>query len=448
MPSVLNASITCPRCQTPFTARVHDIVDVGREPGLKQALLQGQVNVATCPSCGQTGMLALPFLYHDPDKDLLLIFLPDQLSMKPEERERRIGSLVNKLMDTIPPEKRKAYLFNPQTFMAYDRLIEAILSADGITPEMIEAQRRAVMLIDDLLSARDEPDRLKQLVEEHKEEIDYEFLLLLSSYMEALAQAGNTEQAEAMSDLRDKILALVPMAIPSAGPQGIVDRDQLLEHLINAKNDQELEVIVALNRPIIDYTFFQKLTERIESQESGGQSAEADRLKTLREKLLDVTQRMDKEVQEAQEETVGLIEELLSADDLPSAIAAHRNDLDTLFFFMLANMARQAQQDGDTELVDRLTKLRAQVISFLEEQMPPHVRVINRLLTAAYPEETLELLTSLGEELDAELVAGLREIAEDLEEQHHESAAQKLRQVADQAETILLQMQRPPAQAA
>ncbi len=448
MRSVMNASITCPRCRTAFTTRVHDIVDVGREPGLKQALLQGQVNVATCPSCGQTGMLVLPFLYHDPDKDLLLIFLPDQLSMKPEERERRIGSLVNKLMDTIPPEQRKSYLFNPQTFMTFERLIEAILSADGITPEMIEAQRRAVMLIDDLFAAKDEPDRLKQLVEEHKEEIDYEFLLLLSSYMEALAQAGNTEQAEAMSDLRDKILALVPMAVPSAGPQGVMDRDQLLEHLINAKDDQELEVIVALNRPMIDYIFFQKLTERIESQESGGQSAEAARLKTLREKLLDVTQRMDKEVQKAQEETVGLIEELLSADDLPSAIAAHRNDLDTLFFFMLANMTRQAQQDGDTELVDKLTKLRAQVISFLEEQMPPHVRVINRLLTAAYPEETMELLTSLGEGLDAELVAGLREIAEDLEEQHHEGAAQKLRQVADQAETILLQMQRPPAQAA
>jgi len=448
MPSVLNASITCPRCGTPFTARVHDIVDVGREPGLKQALLQGQLNVATCPSCGQSGLLALPFLYHDPDKDQLLVFLPDQLSMKPEERERRIGSLVNKLIDTIPPEKRKAYLFNPQTLMTFERLIEAILSADGITPEMIEAQRKVVMLIDDLLSAKDEPDRLKQLVEEHKEEIDYEFLLLLSSYLEALAQAGNIEQAEAMSDLRDKILALVPMAIPSAGPQGAVDRDQLLEHLINAKDDQEREVIVALNRPMMDYIFFQTLTERIESQESSGQSAEAARLKALREKLLDLTQRIDREVQKAQEEIADLIAELLSADDLPAAIAAHRDDLDALFFFVLADMASQAQQDGDTELVDKLGNLRAQAISFLEEQMPPHVRVINRLLTAAYPEETMELLASLGDELNGELVAGLREIAEDLEEQRHVSAAQRLRQVADQAETILLQMQRPPAQAA
>ncbi len=49
--------ITCPNCGTPYSAEVHQIIDVGRQPELKQMLLSGQLNVAVCPSCGAGGQL-------------------------------------------------------------------------------------------------------------------------------------------------------------------------------------------------------------------------------------------------------------------------------------------------------------------------------------------------------------------------------------------------------
>jgi hypothetical protein len=52
-----------------------------------------------------------------------------------------------------PPEKRKSYLFRPQTMLTQQRLFETILEADGITPEMIKSQQEKLHLLQQLLGA-------------------------------------------------------------------------------------------------------------------------------------------------------------------------------------------------------------------------------------------------------------------------------------------------------
>ncbi len=54
-------------------------------------------------------------------------------------------------VNAFPAEKRKGYLFNPQTMFTYQTLIDKILEADGITKEMIEAQQKRIGLIQRLL---------------------------------------------------------------------------------------------------------------------------------------------------------------------------------------------------------------------------------------------------------------------------------------------------------
>jgi hypothetical protein len=45
------------------------------------------------------------------------------------------------VVNGLPTEKRKGYLFQPQTMFTYQTLIDKVLEADGITKEMIEAQQ-------------------------------------------------------------------------------------------------------------------------------------------------------------------------------------------------------------------------------------------------------------------------------------------------------------------
>src|SRR5512136_3498137 len=145
--------IACPRCKQMITANVEQLFDVSSDPGAKQRLLGGVSNVARCPYCGYEGRLATPIVYHDADKELLLTYFPPELGMPVNEQEKLVGPLITQVTNRLTPEKRKAYLLRPQSFLTYQSLIERILVADGITPEMIQAQKKRVSLVERLLSA-------------------------------------------------------------------------------------------------------------------------------------------------------------------------------------------------------------------------------------------------------------------------------------------------------
>ena len=75
MPQVMLARVTCPNCRNSFQTPVEQILDVRADPSTKIRVLNGLVNVAVCPHCGMRAALNLPFLYHDPDKELALVYI-------------------------------------------------------------------------------------------------------------------------------------------------------------------------------------------------------------------------------------------------------------------------------------------------------------------------------------------------------------------------------------
>lgn len=121
------ASVTCPVCQNPMTVPVDSIIDVEQQPELKMKLLEGRLNMFPCPSCGNVLGLSSPILYHDGSKELLFCLTPANASVQGGDPQKVIGNLTNALMDSLPPEKRKAYLFQPKTFLTLESMIEAIL---------------------------------------------------------------------------------------------------------------------------------------------------------------------------------------------------------------------------------------------------------------------------------------------------------------------------------
>jgi len=420
--------VKCPRCQMPFAAPIVNVVDVKRYPQLKAALLSGLLNRAACPACGAVALLNVPLVYHDPDKELLLVYLPAELNLSAEQQQRLIGGLVQAVMAGVPAEERKGYFLRPQTVLSRQRLVEQILEADGITPEMLEEQNRRLQLLEDLVRARNDPARLQSLIEEHRADINYAFFVTLLSAAQEADLAGARDEADELFALRDQLLQDPELAgrLPQRLPPGVTV-EAAVEKLLPLMDDREaLAAMVTLNRPVFDYVFFQGLTHQLERARAAGDAARAERLMALRARLLEEIQRQDQDVQAAQEEDLRLAEEILNSPDQQAAIRRHLPRLDTFFLSTLEAAIRSARREGNIERSARLDGLRRAILDALAQTMPPELQLINRLLSLEKPEERKAVLNESAALLSNELESLVRELWQELQGQGQVATAGRL----------------------
>ena len=428
----LPLQISCPSCKTKYTAQVQSIIDVGENPQLKAALLRGQLNVVVCPSCRTAGMVSAPLLYHDPAKEMLLLFIPPELNLPLAERERLTGNLVNALMNAVSPDKRKGYFLNPRTVLTMQGLVDEVLKADGITAEMLEQQRARTRLLQDLLRAQDDEAQLQTLIDQHKAEIDYTFFLTLAAAAESSAMSGQQQVTDKLLKLRDVLLArttvVLPEPLPLDTPPG-----QVLDRLLAIKELQGRQAFVMYNRPLLDYTFFQELTGRIEK----AAPAEADALRNLRTELLEMTEQLDKEAQAVQQAKIQLLQDALASPDPAQVLRDRQQEIDSLFLAILGTALRNAEQGGRAEEAAQMKKINEITMQILQDSLPPELRFVNTLLAAEYPEGTRKMLEEHRQEWDADFLEVLNALAADVEAQGRPEAAQRLKDIRAQAEALL-----------
>jgi len=432
--------VKCPQCQRPFVMSVQTIVDVGQQPELKEELLRGRLNQMFCPACKMGGILAAPLLYHDPDHELLLALIPMQLGLKMEEQERTIGSLTNALMAKIPPEQRKGYLLQPKTVFSLETLIRDILQADGITPEMIEAQNRTMRLIEDLVSALEDEEKLTSLVEEHESEINYEFLLTLSKYAEMVQQEGDQEKARQLIRLRETLVAMTGSPAPDSagavpGPQA-KSREELVDLLIEAPDKAARKETVAVHRPLVDYAFFQTLTNQIDSARTADDAEKAERLTNLRTELLEITDELDREARAELEKAATLLQEILLAPDREQAIRDRIDRFNEAFLLTLAANIAAAQDQKQEEVVKTFEELYEQVLRVLEDNLPPELKLVNQLMRAETSEARRDILQSQRDLVTPRFLELLDALAKDAEEQQQKEAAQRLHLIREETAGI------------
>lgn len=75
-------TFTCP-CGEVFTGSTYEYVNVVQDPQLQYIVLAGLLNVTTCPNCGRRAAISSPFIYSDPNHNLLAYVHPR--SDAPEE---------------------------------------------------------------------------------------------------------------------------------------------------------------------------------------------------------------------------------------------------------------------------------------------------------------------------------------------------------------------------
>ena len=365
--------IACPNCRAQFTAPLQSIID-GQDPYLKAALLQGRLNVIQCPQCGYTGALEVPMFYYDQEKELAFVLAPNNLSLAGADQEKIIGTLTNTLINSLPAEERKFYLFNPRQFLTLESMVKAILEADGITEEMLEAQEAKVKLIEEFLQISDK-STLKEKIKEREAELDREFFEILTASIQAAQMGGDLTNFQALLGLRNllvrfdpkskKIVAEIDAELEAVFIQS---QDELLEKLQAAKNDEEFQQLIAAGQPMLDYTFFQKLTSQIDEAEKAKNTQKAAELKALRSKILEVRAQQEEIIRAELEKSSKLLQEIIESPQPDRVLAKKLDQIDQTFFMVLTANIEEARRQKQEEVAKALTALGNIAMGLLQEQ--------------------------------------------------------------------------------
>ena len=420
--------ISCPRCRQIIPANVEQLFDVTHEPAAKQRLLSGQSNHARCQYCGYEGRIPTPVVYHDNEKELLLTFFPMELGMPINEQEKMIGPLIKQVVERLPAEKRKGYLFSPQANLTFESMMETILKKDGISSEMIKSQQERVQLVERLIQVTT-ADVRSEMIKQNEKIIDEQFFGLFSRIAQNAMQSGQEPIARALIELQKQLLdetafgrqlkesvgeiEAATKVLQEAGQS--LNREKLLDFVLEAQNDARIRAYVQLARAGMDYTFFQNLTEKIEK----ATPEEKTRLEGIREKLLFFTSEVDKQLEARFKQATDFVEKLLNQEDVEKATRESIEGFTQDSVEVVNQLLRQASEKNDYTRMGKLQKM-AQVlqeasapppeVAFIEQliQLPDDAAVETMLADndAVITDQFLEALSGLVAQMDAQAEQG------------------------------------------
>ncbi len=397
MPPRYYATVACPACGTRFQAPVEQILDVRVNPEVKNRMLSGAINVAVCPACGTGGALNIPFIYHDPEKEKALLFLPFGVGNGEVERQKLAGQLTRQLMDSIPQEERKGYLFQPETFLTMENIVKRVLELEGVTDEDMERSQKQRQFLDTFLSALEE--EWPALIAENEALLDENFFGLLQYTMQVVAMAGADS-----GDFSKVEKAYTYLVDNTAIGQLLTKRTEvirqfaddptqttLLEALIAAPDEETVEALVQSGLSLMDYAFFQQLVYRIEAAEDPQEKAQ---LTHLRRQILEIRDAIMEASEDVARSRAQLLEKLLTTDDPLKMARSYLSELDDTFALVLRSELTAARNRGDKQSVEALQRIATVLNQVTEENMPPEIVLARRLLMASSEEQMHALLKS------------------------------------------------------
>jgi hypothetical protein len=411
---------TCPRCRQPHLAEVNQLFDVAQNPEAKQILLSGQANVAQCPNCGTAYPVSVPIVYHDPEKELLLTYFPPELGLPVNEQERLIGPMITQITNKLPMEKRKAYLLRPQTMFTMQTLVEKVLEGDGITKEMLQASQQRMQLLQRLVSTP--PESRVEVMKQEEALIDEAFFNMLNRLLEVtMAQRDETsarmlyalqqelfENTAYGRELKEQVGEAQEAArlLQEASKQGGLTRQKLLDLIIESPNTTRVAAMVSMTRTGLDYNFFQLFTEKIDQSEE----PEKTRLTELRNSILEMTQEMDKALQEQVDQVRQVFEEVVAAPNTEEALQKNSAFINEIFMDLLETGLTAARKNSDLDRLAKLNKVK-QALQSMAQQYNQAVQEATRqaleeILNAPNLEEAMQQNSDLINQNFLELVEG------------------------------------------
>ncbi|MBE0686980.1 MAG: hypothetical protein IH585_13405 [Anaerolineaceae bacterium] len=423
--------ISCPRCRTPMTAEIQQLFDLNTDPEAKQKLMSGAANMIQCQACGYQGLYPTPIVYHDPEKEMLLTYFPPELGVSINEQEKMVGPLIKRVVNDLPMEKRKAYLFQAQSMLTYQTMMEKILEADGVTKEMLDEQQKKLQLIQRLLSTVSADSR-KEIIKQEEALIDETFFSLLNRLVEATVAQGDKQSAQQLALFQQELLQETKVGqeiqekmkssqkamedLQEAAKAGLT-REKLLDLFIDAPDEIYINTLISMVRTGLDYEFFQILSQKIET---ASDSEQKTKLSSLRDFLVEVTRQIDAQIQEEKQHARETLNKILAEVNIEVGLEKFGNELNDFFVEAVKEGLQDARKAAD---LDKISKL-GQLNSIIEEasKPPAEIQFVETLLQAPDSESIKTLLNEKPEVINDEFLQLLANLINQTEQQGNQQA--------------------------
>ena len=440
--------ISCPRCHTPLTAEIQQLFDMNTDPEAKQKLLSGSANMIQCQACGYQGLYPTPIVYHDPEKEMLLTYFPPELGMSINDQEKMVGPLIKRVVNDLPMEKRKAYLFQAQSMLTYQTMMEKILEADGITKEMLDQQQKKLQLIQRLLSTANADSR-KEIIQQEEALIDETFFGLLNRLVEATVAQGDKQSAQQLALFQQELLQETKVGqeiqekmkssqkamedLQEAAKAGL-SREKLLDLFIQAPDEIYTNTLIGMVRSGLDYEFFQILSQKIDSEPDPEQKA---KLSTLRDFLVDLTAQIDAQIQEEKKHARETLNKILTEANIEAGLQKYGNELNDFFVEAVKDGLEEARKAADLEKIAKLGQLNTMIE---EANKPPaEIEFVESLLKAPDAETIKTLLNEKPEVINDEFIQLLASLIAQTEQDGNQQAlVAKLKEIQKIATKALM----------
>jgi hypothetical protein len=415
----------------PMTAEIQQLFDMNTDPQAKQKLLNGEANVIQCKACSYQGLYPTPIVYHDPEKEMLLTYFPSELGVSINEQEKMVGPLIKRVVNDLPMEKRKAYLFQAQSMLTYQTMMEKILESDGVTKDMLEAQQKKLQLIQRLLSTPNADSR-KEIIQQEETLIDETFFGLLNRLVEATVAQGDKQSAQQLALFQQELLQETKVGqeiqekmkssqramedLQEAAKSGLT-REKLLDIFINAPDEIYTNTLIGMVRSGVDYEFFQLLSQKIEETTDPEKKA---KLSNLRDFLVEVTKQIDAQIQEEKTKARETLTKILSELNIEVGLEKYGNELNDFFVEAVKEGLEEARKAADLEKIAKLGQLN----SMIEEanKPPAEIQFVEALLKAPDAESIKSLLNEKPEVLNDEFLQLLAGLINQTEQQGNQQA--------------------------
>lgn len=440
--------IRCSSCGQPFNAQVRAVIDASQDPQGKALLLNGQLNMVRCPHCDNPNSIVSALLYHDPSKELLVAYVPMELNLNKDQQERIVGDL----MKSLPKDNFKGYMFNPKRSLTMQGLVEMVLEADGITQEMMAAQRERVRLVQQVVDAPDA--QLPNLVKEHDSKIDFQFFQTLALMAQRMAESGQMELAKRIVMVQTRIADLstfgqtmqrqqeaqaeaveeVAAEIEKLG-DGATRQDFMNLAIRYMNDDDRLQALVGIARPAFDQQFFDELTDTI----SKAPADEREDLETLRDSLGHLTTQVDRQAQMQVQNAVNLLQAMLNTPDIDAIIEDNLPLIDDTFMAVLSANIQEMERRGEANASARLKQIYQRVVTIMQAHMQPELVFVNELLSTGSDDQARQMLNEHAKSFGEPLLEVMDAVGEVLNAQGQELLVKRLSSLRQDAVAVLNQ---------
>ena len=127
MSKIREGELECPSCGHSQKVTLWDSINVTLDPGLREDLFNGKINVFICDACEEEAFIPIPLMYHDMERTLCVQYYPFNYEHE-DEGILNWFTIEGKLkVDDYSGMSFGEYVFDPHIVLSPNEMIRYIL---------------------------------------------------------------------------------------------------------------------------------------------------------------------------------------------------------------------------------------------------------------------------------------------------------------------------------